>query len=220
MTGYARYCTRRRYDASSRQAAAAVTRGRMLSAARSLFLTRGFAATAMTDVADHAGVAVQTVYTAVGGKAALLPRVMDVAIAGDDAPIPILDRPDILALLAEPDARRKLARYARHLRLVHERSAELDQVIRAAADADPEIRKLLRTLDAQRLHGMRLFAEHLATSRPLRCGMTVTKAADVLATHMDSRIYLWLVYDRNWRSRDYENWYVQVTAAMLLRPSR
>ena len=50
--------------------------------------------------------------------------------------------------------------------------------------------------------------------------MTVTKAADVLATHMDSRIYLWLVYDRNWRSRDYENWYVQVTTAMLLRPSR
>ena len=112
----------------------------MLSAARSLFLTRGFAATAMTDVADHAGVAVPTVYTTVGGKAALLQRVMDVAIAGDDAPIPILDRPDILAVLAEPDGRRKLARYARHLRLVHERSAELDQVIRAAADADPEIR--------------------------------------------------------------------------------
>ena len=94
MTVYARYCARRRYDASSRQAAAAVTRGRILFAARSLFLTRGFAATAMTDVADHAGVAVQTVYPAVGGKVALLQRVMDVAIAGDDAPIPILDRPD------------------------------------------------------------------------------------------------------------------------------
>ncbi len=50
--------------------------------------------------------------------------------------------------------------------------------------------------------------------------MTITKAADVLATHMDSRIYLWLVHDRKWRSRDYENWYVQVTAAMLFRPRR
>ena len=77
-------------------------------------------------------------------------------------------------------------------------------MIRAAADADPEIRQLLRTLDAQRVYGLRLFAEHLATSRLLRRGMTVTKAADVLATHMDSRIYLWLVHDRNWRRRDYE----------------
>lgn len=212
--------TRRRYDGSSRQAAAAETRDRILAAAHSLFLTRGFTATAMADVADHAGVAVQTVYTAVGGKATLLQRVMDVAIAGDDAPIPVRDRPDILAVRAEPDGRRKLAKYARHIRLVHERSAELDQVIRAAADVDPDIRQLLHTLDAQRVSGMRLFAEHLATSRLLRRGVTVTKAADVLATHMDSRIYLWLVHDRKWSSRDYEGWYVQVTAAMLLRPTR
>jgi hypothetical protein len=83
---------------------------------------------------------VQTVYPAVGGKAALLQRVMDVAIAGDDAPIPILYRPDILAVQAGPDARSN-SRYARHLRLVHEHSAEVDQVIRAAADADqdPEV---------------------------------------------------------------------------------
>jgi len=211
--------TRRRYDSSSRRAAAAETRARILTAARNLFLTRGFAATAMTDVADQAGVAVQTVYTAVGGKAALLQRVMDFAIAGDDAPIPVRARPDILAVQAEPDGRRKLAKYVRHLRVVHERSAELEQVIRAAADADPEIRQLLNTLDSQRVFGMRLFAEHLATARLLRRGMTVTKAADVLATHMDSRIYLWLVHDRKWSSRDYENWYVQVTAAMLLRPT-
>ena len=210
--------TRRRYDASSRQAAAARTRGRILDAARSLFLSRGFAATAMSDIADHAGVAVQTVYSSAGGKAALLQRVLDVAIAGDDAPIPIRDRPDIQAVEAEPDGWRKLAKYARHLRLVHERSAELDQVIRAAADADPDIRQLLHTLDAQRVSGMRLFAEHLAAARLLRRGMTISKAADVLATHMDPRIYLWLVHDRKWSSRDYENWYVQVTAAMLLRP--
>src|SRR6185437_16059333 len=188
--------TRRRYDSSSRRAAAAETRARILTAARNLFLTRGFAATAMTDVAEQAGVAVQTVYTAVGGKAALLQRVMD--------------RPDILAVQAEPDGRRKLAKYVRHLRVVHERSAELEHVIRAAADADPEIRQLLHNLDSQRVFGMRRFAEHLATSRLLRRGMTVTKAADVLATHMDSRIYLWLVHDRKWSSRDYEDWYVQV----------
>jgi TetR/AcrR family transcriptional regulator of autoinduction and epiphytic fitness len=212
--------TRRRYESSSRQAAAAETRTRILTAARDLFLTRGFAATGMIDVADQAGVAVQTVYTAVGGKAVLLQRVMDFAIAGDNAPTPVRDRPDILAVRAEPDGHRKLVKYARHLCVVHERSAELEQVIRAAADADPEIRQVLHALDAQRVSGMRLFAEHLATARLLRRGMTVTKAADVLATHMDSRIYLWLVHDRRWSSRDYENWYVQVTAAMLLRPTR
>ncbi len=207
----------RRYDATRRQAAASHTRSRVVTAARDLFLSRGFAATTMADIAEHAGVAVQTVYAVVGGKAALLQQAVDMAIAGDDAPIPVRNRPDILAVQAEQNGRRKLAKYARHLRLVQERSADLEQVVRAAADADPEIRKLQQTFDEQRVTGMGFFAEHLESSGLLRRGITISKAADVLSTHMDSRIYLWLVRDRGWSPREYENWYVKVTAAMLLR---
>jgi TetR/AcrR family transcriptional regulator, regulator of autoinduction and epiphytic fitness len=209
---------RRAYDASRRREAARETRHRVLVAARALFLGRGFAATTMADVAQAAGVAVQTVYSAVGGKAALLKEVMDVSIAGDDEPVAMPDRPEIRAVQAETDGRRKLVRYATHLRQVQERTADLDAVLRAAADVDPEVRRLVDTLEAQRLTGMTLFAQDLAGKRLLRRGVTVATAADVLSAHMDPRTYRYLVRDRGWSGADYERWYVEVTAAMLLRP--
>lgn len=64
----------------------------MLQAARRLFLEHGYAATTMPAIAAAAGVSVQSVYKAFGNKAALLKTVFDVAIAGDDEPVPMLQR--------------------------------------------------------------------------------------------------------------------------------
>ena len=47
-------------------------------------------------------------FNSVGGKVALLKLALDWAIAGDDKPIPLADRPAIKAILAESDPRRAL----------------------------------------------------------------------------------------------------------------
>src|SRR5262249_59228388 len=79
--------TRRPYDARRRRQRAQeerqATRRRVVEAARQLFLTRGYVATTMADVAREAGVALQSVYTAGQSKADLLHLVADVAVAGD-----------------------------------------------------------------------------------------------------------------------------------------
>jgi len=46
---------------------------------------------------------VQTVYNTVGGKAAVLKAVYDVMVAGDDEPIPIMQRPTVQAMRAATD---------------------------------------------------------------------------------------------------------------------
>ena len=94
---------RRRYDSRGRQEQAGRSRWAMLEAARRLFLDHGHAATTMPAVAAAAGVSVQSVYKAFGNKPALLKAVFDVAIAGDDEPVPVLQREALGRVRDEPD---------------------------------------------------------------------------------------------------------------------
>ncbi len=55
-----------------REVAAAETRREILRAARRLFAEHGYASTSVQQVAEESGVAVQTIYSSVGSKAALV----------------------------------------------------------------------------------------------------------------------------------------------------
>src|SRR5687768_9797810 len=107
--------SRRSYDATGRQEQARQTRRAVLESARRLFLDGGYTATTMAAIAAEAGVSVETVYKAFRTKPALLKAVLDVAIAGDDEPVPMLQRDLVRRIGAEPDARRKLALYGEHV---------------------------------------------------------------------------------------------------------
>ena len=99
---------RRRYDSSRRQEQAQHNRSTVLQAARQLFLEHGFAATTMPAIASTAGVSVQTVYKAFGNKPRLAKAVFDVAIAGDDEPVPILQRASLGRVRDEHDPREEV----------------------------------------------------------------------------------------------------------------
>ncbi|MGH9185034.1 MAG: TetR/AcrR family transcriptional regulator [Acidimicrobiales bacterium] len=106
---------RRRYDSSGRQEQARRNRRAVLQAARQLFLERGFAATTMPAIASAAGVSVQTVYKAFGNKPRLAKALFDVAMAGDDEPVPMLQRASLERVRTEPDPRTKLRLYGEFL---------------------------------------------------------------------------------------------------------
>src|SRR4051794_41472957 len=90
------YDARRRRERAEQERSA--TRRRVVEAARELFLSRGYVATTMTDIAREAGVALQSVYAAGQSKADLLHLVIDVAVAGDDEDVLLVDRPNFAAL--------------------------------------------------------------------------------------------------------------------------
>ena len=83
--------TPRAYDASRRQEQARRTRAQILDVARRRFLDDGYAATTVATIAEEAGVSVETVYKAFGNKPGILKTLFDVAIVGDDEPVPLED---------------------------------------------------------------------------------------------------------------------------------
>src|SRR5215207_4617853 len=116
---------KRSYDSAARRSQAAGTQQRIVAATRELFLSTGYAATTMADVAAAAGVSVQTVYSAAGGKATLAKRVWDATVAGDTEAVPMSLRPQAQAMVTEPDPATALRMYARLSREVYERLGPL-----------------------------------------------------------------------------------------------
>jgi len=189
----------------------------VLDAAHELFLAHGYTGTTIDAVAGHAGVSVQTVYNAVGNKAALLAAVYDTVLAGDDAPVPIAQRPTFQAMLAETDGRRCLARYAALGRELGERAVPLVAVI-LAGSADPAVRALADTAENQRAIGTATVARHCAERFGLRPGLSVDDAADILWTLTAPEVTIRLVLRRRWSWDHYQTWLADTMADSVLGP--
>jgi len=83
---------RREYDNSGREEQAALTRRRILDAAHRVVVRNGYVATTMVAIAKEARVSRETVYKAFRSKPELIKQVYDVALVGDEEPIPLRDR--------------------------------------------------------------------------------------------------------------------------------
>lgn len=193
------------------------TRRRIVAAAHDLFLAQGYAATTVQQIADRADVAWQTVYSVFGSKPAILAVVFDVAVAGDDEPVPLPQRPFVHAIAATADPAEKARIFAAHLRAAGERTAGVLSVVEAAAAGDPEIAALWDTLQAQRLSGMTQAAAAFAAAGVLRPDRTPAEAADVLWLLTGPWAYRALVTDRGWTPADYERWLAETLRELLLR---
>jgi AcrR family transcriptional regulator len=205
------------YPSRTRQARA--TRQGIVSAARELFVERGYAATTIDAVAERAGVGRKTVFSSVGGKGALLRLVWDWSLVGDDEPVPMAERPAVRAMLAERDPRRLVRMWVDMQLEVAARVTPIGGVVMAAADVDDEVHELIETIRRESLAGATGFASHLAAVGGLRSGLTVEKAADVCWAVLNSLLWHLLVSVRGWPAPEYGDWLVDVVSASLLEPT-
>ena len=206
---------RRAYDSPRRQEQARATRGAILDAARELFGERGYVATTMQAIAERARTSPATVYTTFTNKRTLLSTLVDVSIAGDDAPVPILDRPWVHELRDEPDLHRRIAILATNGRLMLERRAPVDEVVRAAASSDPDIGALWRAGNAQRLAGQRALLRLVAGGAGFREGLSERDAVDTLYALGSPETYRLLTVDRGWSATRFEGWYAETLGRLL-----
>lgn len=204
----------RRYESALRREQAAATRARIVRAAAELFAAHGYTQTSIEQVAARAGVARPTVYTAFTGKPALLKEALDLLLAGDDAPIPVRDRPWFQELLHQRDPRRLLEIEARNDRMINERVAALHEAVRNASATDADIAKLYATVKQQRRIGARVVVEALAALGPLRGELDT--ATDVLWLLKDPALYTALVGDLGWPAERYQAWLAHTMQASLL----
>ena len=207
---------RRRYDSSRRQAQASLTRRSILTAARDLFVAHGYAGTTMAEVAEAADVSIETVYKAFRNKSGLVKALFDVAIVGDDQPIPMLQRERVNKMRDEPDPRQKLLMYGEHLSEAGGRAGQLQLLIRSAAASDPEASAVWNQMVQERLTGMTEFARALYEGGHLRSDVTLEEARDVLWTYNSVELFDLLVLQRGWDPDRYGRWIAEAMIAALL----
>jgi AcrR family transcriptional regulator len=112
---------------------------RMMRAARALFVERGYQATTLAAVADAAGVAPRTVYVRFGTKAALLKKVIDVAVAGDLKPIDVTHREWYLTAVSAPTLDERIAAFAKGSTHLLAAAADVIAVAIEAAATEPAL---------------------------------------------------------------------------------
>jgi AcrR family transcriptional regulator len=207
---------RRPYDRSRRQAASAVTRRRIMEAARASFLELGYGATTVALIAERAGVNADTVYTLVGRKTVVLRELIEQALSGTDEAVTAEDRDYVRAIRAEPDPRRKLAIYARAIRAIHQRLAPLFVVLRDTSASEPEAAEVWQQISDRRATNMRRLARDLRDAGGLRAGLSIAEAADVLWATNSPDLYVLLTIGRHWSGARYERWLAETWQRLLL----
>jgi AcrR family transcriptional regulator len=191
------------------------TRSRVIDAATRLFVQQGYATTTMRAIAAEAGVSVPTVELLFGTKAQLLHVVIDVAIAGDDEPVPVLSR----AWVAEAQSVRDLADFllvvAQVVSEAEARSAGVILVAYEAAAADPDIQLLILDRESQRERTAAWIVDSVRERADLRPGLDRAGAIDTVWMLMDPVIFSRLRRYRGWSADRYASWFADSATRLL-----
>lgn len=207
---------RRRYQSPVRAEGALRTRQAIVDTASELFVERGYAATSLADIATAAGVARPTVFAAFGSKAGLLRQVLDQALAGDDAPVPVAERPWFRPVWDASTAGAVLDAYAEVCLVIGRRSALLFETVRRAADDAPEAAELWKTLQINRRSGAKMVVEQVQNLGGLKKDLDRHTATDVLWIFNDPAHYAALVLDRGWTELTFRSWLASTMRAALI----
>jgi AcrR family transcriptional regulator len=181
-----------------------------------LFVQRGYIGTTIEAIADAADVAVETVYVRFGSKRNLLAAYLDVAIVGDDEPVPLLEREPVRAISEETDQRRQVRLLARLARKVLESAAPAQRVLAGAAAADKSLDDLVVLDDQRRRITHRAFIDMLRRNGPLRPGLSIDVAVDTYSALSNPGNYDLLTRRRGWTADQFENWIADSFEHLLL----
>jgi AcrR family transcriptional regulator len=205
---------RRRYDASGRREQARRTRETILKAAEHRFLDDGYAATTMATIAGDAGVSVETIYKAFGGKSGLVRSLYEQGLAGR-GPVPAYQRSDQMREAA-PDPVTVMREWGQLTAEVALTVTPIRLLMRSAAETDPEIAALLAASDEERLARMRHHASFLEARGYLRDDVNVDHATDILWTCSSMEFYELLVIKRRWSPERFATFITEYMITTLL----
>jgi AcrR family transcriptional regulator len=192
-----------------------VTRQAILDVARELFARDGYVATTVEAIAGEAGVSAKTVYDAFATKPGVLRAVWDVALKGDTDDAPVAARPWYVAVLEEPDAHKALALLAHNSVVVKQRIGPVLRVIRDASAVDADGAALWSLINDEFYENQRVIVSAIAKKAPLRRGLTVAKATDMLWTFNHPDVWLLLHDERGWSSKEFERWLIAEVTQLL-----
>ena len=190
------------------------TRAAIIEAADMLFARVGYARTTIGDIADEAGVVVQTIYNAVGPKSTVLLAVVDRAAAGPLAPRSV---PTFMAERTGQltDAASMAEMLADWFAEVQPRVVGINRVIREAAATDPAVAKIEVARASQRLHNYGMAADALA-GLPGARDLPREEVAATIWSVGHPQTYVQLTEVEGWSPGRYRDWVARTLADALV----
>lgn len=207
--------TRKPYFSARRQEMAATTKRRLTESARRLFGHKGYAATTIAEIADDAGLAVQTFYAVFGSKRAVLSSLIDEMEL--NAELPQL----LHQLRSTTDSHEQLAAIVDfNLRLFGRGAGVLD-IVRTAVTAEPDLADAHREGEARRRRDQKRIVHGWARHHALRDGLRESEAGDVLWAMTSPEVYRLFVIENGWAQQQFGDWLLLLLTKLLLRqPAR
>jgi AcrR family transcriptional regulator len=193
-----------------REVAAAETRREILRAARRLFAAHGYANTSLQQIAEESGVAVQTIYSSVGSKAALVLALND--LIDEEAGVAQLGA----GIRAETDPPTMIAKAIHLTRQLNERCGDIIQVLLSAEPAESDAAAVVA--DGMRRHeqGASELARRLEALGALRVGTTPQQAAAAFSMMTSPASWRQLTQGARWTFDESEAWLAASLAELLL----
>ena len=199
---------------SRRQIAAADTRREILAAARRLFAANGYANTSLQHIAKEAGVAMQTIYSSVGPKSAVVLALND--LVDEEAGVAQLGA----EVVAANKPAEMIAKVVHLTRQLNERCGDLIAAVLSAAPSEPEAAAALA--DGMRRHerGTAAMAARLAALDGLRDDLTAEKAAAAVAMMTSPASWRQLTQGGGWSYDEAETWLTASLTQLIMRRRR
>lgn len=206
---------RRSYDSPVRRDQAAATRDRICRAAAVEFADHGWAGTTVAAIGTRAGVTPQAVHLAVGGKAALLIRAVETAVAGSGDDVLLAERPAFAEVYGSGlGTARRLRAFAAATVAIYERAAQLFLVLQDAARVDDEVASRAADGAERRLLNHRELAALLLPGATPR---THDHLADVIFVLAGPAVYVEFVHRRGWTPEQYTDFLAADLSAAVRR---
>jgi TetR/AcrR family transcriptional regulator of autoinduction and epiphytic fitness len=160
-------------------------------------------------------VSLPTVELLFGTKGRLLKASIDVAIAGDDEPVAVLERSWTEAAARADTVPAFLTVVAGVVGPAQQRSAGLVLVVFEAASIDAERADVARQMTVQRATTAGWIVDEVRRRTPLRVGFRRSEAIDTVWLLMDPAVFDCLTRQRGWPLRRYQRWFASSVAHLL-----
>jgi AcrR family transcriptional regulator len=184
----------------------AETEGRLVDSASALFVERGYAATTLADVAEHADIAPRTLYLHFPTKAELLLRCIGIAIAGDAEPIALAERPAMAEAMAAATFDERLRLMASLTASLMERTGPLLDVAFQAAPSEPSIAAAAATGRADTRRTLREFWHRIHDDGLLPPSIDLEWLTETATLVAHAETYLLIGKTTGWDSDTYRDW--------------
>jgi AcrR family transcriptional regulator len=203
---------KRQYHSLARERQAEESRKRILDAARSLFLKKGYAGTTVDAIAESAGFSPKTVNAVFGSKIGVLTELLQPSAFGQRYQ-QLLERPQ-----TDVDPVQRVTLTASIACQVYDALAPELDLLREAASFAPELMELARQVEARRRTNQGRLITYLFSRGVMRKGLQPEEATDELWALSSYDLYRLLVVERGWASESYETWLANVLRQRLLDP--